>query len=151
MALFDVKLSDFDPTNSDAEYGKYVAAAGDVAVQAVGGPPGAVTGVAGAIEKANEVTDNTFTLNNIQQVLDAREGSSESSLSSVPNDGELLTEYNPETGATTQYQPDGDLVEYRADGDVSHFDSNTGDTTYHDVQTGEVSVYNLDGDIISYG
>lgn len=149
MGRLDIKLSDFDPTNSDAAYGKHVAAAGDAAVQAVGGPPGVVTAGAEAIQGANEVTDNMLTLNNIRQIADAHEGTSESSISSMPDDAEPFTQYNPETGSNTQYHDDGDFTKFHADGDVWNFDSSTGDSTYYEAQTGETSIYNLDGDIVS--
>lgn len=63
---------EFDPTNPDADYGDLTSIAGDAVINAYTGGTGGTVFSDGSqlIQDMNEVTDNTFTLNNIEDTAD---------------------------------------------------------------------------------
>lgn len=69
-SAIDGIMPEFDPTNPDAEYGDLVRTGGDIALNvATGGTVGnAFSQAAQGVEDLNELTDNTFTAENVEEV-----------------------------------------------------------------------------------
>lgn len=70
--IVDEIMPEFDPTNPDADYGEVVRVGGDAAINALtGGAAGnAFSQASQGIEDLNELTDNTFTAENIGEMTE---------------------------------------------------------------------------------
>jgi hypothetical protein len=71
LAVDNQALTEIDPTNPDAEFGEETRIVGDLALNIVteGGAGTVFSDGSEFIQDLNDVTDNTFTINNIEDIV----------------------------------------------------------------------------------